>query len=150
MLACFSADATANLAATRALLLLIRQVVDDLDTRQVIRQLPSPMLVMIDAAGGELLAALGLDDILIHWNLLGHGQAEEQEFCWTESLGARPVEPTEDGVHLRLVALLHRFDPLGGFLLDSHDHLLEQDRVIRKFIDSIRHGRGCTTSRRRA
>ena len=66
LLAGLAADADADLAAAGALLLLVRQVINDLDPRQVIGQLAPPVLVVVDPPGNQLLARLGFDRLVIH------------------------------------------------------------------------------------
>lgn len=121
LLAGLAADARPRFAAAGALPLLVGEIVDDLDARQVVRQLPPAVLVVVDPASLQRLAALGLDDGGIDGHLLGDVHAEQQQLSRIELLRARSIEAAEDCVHLRLVPLLHRLDAFGRLTLDLID-----------------------------
>ena len=155
LLADLTADADAILPAAGTLLLFVAQVMNNLHSRQMIRQLASAVLVMIDSPGLELLPTLGLHGLFIHRQFVD-GDAEQQQLGWIKPLRVRAVEAANDRIHLRLVPLGHRFKLIGGFTLDlielrvslrNHtltlrdeilmleNNPLEQHRIIRQIED---------------
>ena len=144
LLADLAADAQAIFRAAGTLLLFIRQIVRNLDTGQMRRQLTPAMLVMIDAAGLELLSRLSASAALASSDAGSTGASAQrpgrtEEAASDRRLAARAVEAAKNRGHLRLVPLRHRLDGLGSFAFDLHDgrialtdHLLQQDRVIGK------------------
>ena len=99
------ADPATNLAATRARLLLIGQVVVDLDSFKLLGKLLSAVLVAIlNPTRDEWLARFFLDTRLVDRQFIDH-LAEKQQLPRIERLGSRPVVPAQDCRHGRL----HRF-----------------------------------------
>lgn len=145
LLAHLPTDPLAHLAAARAGLLVVGQVVLDLDARQVLGQLLAAVLVTVaDATGHQRLAGLLGDARLVQRHRVDP-HTEEEQLPRVEPLGLRAVEPAEDGVDLRLLLGLQPqpqgVELVGSLGLDAVDQRvvvglsfdknpLEQGRII--------------------
>ena len=112
----FLADAAAFQSATGAKLLLGLEVMFDGNPRQRLGQL-RPAVLVLDAAGCQLLAGFGFHRRLVHRQRIQH-QSKEQQLRRIEAFGLGAVEPAEQRLDLGLVLLLQGFNGVGGFLLD--------------------------------
>ena len=97
----FLADAVARGCAAGALLLLVGEVVDDADAREVLGQFAPAVVVSVPgSAAGELLAGLVFDGCGVR-GVQRHGvdiNAEQHQLKRVKALGLGAVEPAEDRI----------------------------------------------------